>query len=142
MTILRLAPDPRPAPVVWELPPCPPEQEPLPVRRDNPAHLIPRTLTARPVSPQVPALVIAVVEVLSGRRAVSTIRTRLSERVGRRLDVVTPRHGLRIGSMRCQLADDVAEVVVRLDCGRRAHALALRLEQRGRRWVVTALEGA
>ncbi|TQS42894.1 Rv3235 family protein [Cryptosporangium phraense] len=96
------------------------------------------------------ALVLALLEVLSGRRPVQQLRAHLTEdayhrlagrlqraRAGVRSTPYRPRNRTRIHlgrTLLCEPADGVAEVTVLADVGTRTRAVAIRLEGLDGRW--------
>ncbi|MDN5569831.1 MAG: Rv3235 family protein [Propionibacteriaceae bacterium] len=145
--IALLAPATRPV-LVRLLPPLPDAadaQPPLPFLDESPGPQWPDAPGRSPHERVVRAVVVALVEVMAGRRPPTQARPIVSRRVGALVDHVTRSrlaHGLTVATFRLQEPrDGVAEITLRLTDGERSRPLALRLEGRGRRWRCTALEG-
>ncbi len=91
------------------------------------------------------ALARALVEVMSGRRPVSQLRAHCAPEVyaGLAVQPVSANAMATLGGVRvCEPADGVAEVVAVVRLGRRAHALAFRIQGVDGRWRITALQTA
>ena len=133
-------PDIRPEAHVWHPPATQPQLQLIsntnadcldnPVWENNP----------QAVPEQVFVLSRAVAEVISGRRHQSTLDSYCLVTVHRRLKQVPQLTGMRVASSRYQVRKDVVEAALRMSDGVHSRALALRFEQRGRRWWITALD--
>lgn len=127
-------------------------------QRSEPAlRLVPpatQDMVAAGLPPHAHHFVQAVVEIVEGDRSPTQLlawtaprvyedlvrRIRLRARRQRRLPP-QPRPRTRVVSIRvCQPRAGVAEVAARVEHGARSHALAVRLEANGQRWICTALE--
>lgn len=141
MSLTLLIADVRPPATTW-VPPEPddPAQEPLPFLCEEPSLGQHSRQRPAPIPEQVTVLTRAIVEVLVGMRPPATLASRTLASVVSRLVPVVGLHGMRTASVHYQVREDIVEASVRLADERRSAALALRLELRGRRWWLTALE--
>lgn len=128
-----------------------PQPSAAPLRLVPPA---PGALVAAGLPSRAHHFVQAVVEIVEGDRSptqlLSWTTPRVYENVARRTRLRARRRGTasthqrpraRVVSVKlCQPRTDVAEVAAHVRLGARSHALAVRLEGNGERWICTALE--
>lgn len=138
MTPPLLVPDPRPAPLPWpaEEPTAAVAQPALPLLATTP-----RLCAPEPVPTEVTTLVHAAAEVVTGRRALATLGEHVGHRASLSLSRIGAVPGASVASVRCQRVGQAVEACVRLAASGQSRALALRVEQRGRRWRVVDVEG-
>lgn len=149
MTIPALLPAPPTRPPLLRLvPPLEPRaaaQAPLPLLEPD-APLAHAPEVPLEVQHAVRGIARALCEALAGRRPIAQVRPVLTPRVSLLADHLLQARvavGQRLAGVRVQvLSDGVAEASLRLSGAERSAAMAVRIERRGSRWIVSALEAA